>query len=67
MDWEKEMRMVRLYIYVFNSMIIGGIIPNTPTKLQVSLDHTTKNQIDKDCIGKRFRKSLEQVRTKQLM
>ncbi|VDP30527.1 unnamed protein product [Schistosoma margrebowiei] len=52
----------------FNKLVIGGTI--FPNKLihkatWISPDHTTENQIDHICINKKFRRTMEDVRTRR--
>ncbi|CAH8530029.1 unnamed protein product [Schistosoma rodhaini] len=52
----------------FNKLVIGGTI--FPRKrihktTWISPDHTTENQIDHICINKKFRRSMEDVRTRR--
>ncbi|VDP46133.1 unnamed protein product [Schistosoma margrebowiei] len=46
--------------FAFSKLVIGGIHKTTWT----SPDHTTQNQIDHICINKKFRRMMENVRTK---
>ncbi|VDP38802.1 unnamed protein product [Schistosoma margrebowiei] len=52
----------------FNKLVIGGTI--FPQKrihkaTWISPDHTTENQIDHICINKKFRRTMEDVRTRR--
>ncbi|VDP55756.1 unnamed protein product [Schistosoma curassoni] len=48
----------------FNKLVIGGtIFPHKAT--WISPDHTTENQIYHICINKKFRKTMEDVRTRR--
>ncbi|VDP58389.1 unnamed protein product, partial [Schistosoma curassoni] len=52
----------------FNKLVIGGTI--FPHKCihkatWISPDHTTENQIDHICINKKFRRTMEDVRTRR--
>ncbi|VDP57244.1 unnamed protein product [Schistosoma margrebowiei] len=52
----------------FNKLVIGGTI--FPLKrihkaTWISPDHTTENQVDHICINKKFRRTMEDVRTKR--
>ncbi|VDP71496.1 unnamed protein product [Schistosoma curassoni] len=52
----------------FNKLLIGGtIFPNKRTNKAtwISPDHTTENQIDHICINKKFRRTMEDVRTRR--
>ncbi|VDP31657.1 unnamed protein product, partial [Schistosoma margrebowiei] len=50
----------------FNKLVIGGTIfphKRTHKTTWTSQDHTTQNQIDHICINKKFRRTMEDVRT----
>ncbi|VDP37481.1 unnamed protein product [Schistosoma margrebowiei] len=52
----------------FNELVIGGtIFPHKRIHKAkwISQDHTTENQIDHICINKKFRRTMEDVRTKR--
>ncbi|VDP83520.1 unnamed protein product [Schistosoma mattheei] len=52
----------------FNKLVIGGTIfphKRIHNATWVSLDHITENQIDHICIDKKFRKTVEDVRTRR--
>ncbi|VDO95361.1 unnamed protein product [Schistosoma margrebowiei] len=52
----------------FNKLVIGGtIIPHKRIQKAtwISPDYTTENQIDHICINKKFRKAMEDVRTRR--
>ncbi|VDP64481.1 unnamed protein product [Schistosoma curassoni] len=52
----------------FNKLVIGGTIfphKRIHKTTWTSLDHTTQNQIDHICINKKFRRTIEDVRTKR--
>ncbi|VDP46880.1 unnamed protein product [Schistosoma margrebowiei] len=52
----------------FNKLVIGGtIFPHTRIHKAtwISTDHTTENQIDHICINKKFRWTMEDVRTRR--
>ncbi|VDO96746.1 unnamed protein product [Schistosoma margrebowiei] len=52
----------------FNKLVIGGTIfqHNRIHKATwISPDHTTENQIDHICINKKFRRTMEDVRTRR--
>ncbi|VDP35225.1 unnamed protein product [Schistosoma margrebowiei] len=55
-------------LYAFNKLVIGGtIFPHKRIHkiTWTSSDHTTQNQIDHICINKKFRRTMEDVRTKR--
>ncbi|VDP75509.1 unnamed protein product, partial [Schistosoma curassoni] len=55
-------------LFAFNKSVIGGTIFPHKRKHKatwISPDHTTKNQIDHICINKKFRRTMEDVRTKR--
>ncbi|VDO60997.1 unnamed protein product [Schistosoma curassoni] len=52
----------------FNKLIIGGTIfphKRIHKATWISLEHTTENQIDDICINKKFRRTMEDVRTRR--
>ena len=52
----------------FNKLVIGGTIfphKRIHKATWISPDHTTENQIDHICINKKFRRSMEDVRTRR--
>ncbi|VDO92780.1 unnamed protein product [Schistosoma margrebowiei] len=52
----------------FNKLVIGGTIllhKRIHKDTWISPDHTTKNQIDHICINKKFRRAMEDVRTRR--
>ncbi|CAH8556054.1 unnamed protein product [Schistosoma curassoni] len=52
----------------FNKLVIGGTIfphKRIHKATWISLDHTTENQIDHICINKKFRRTMEDVRTRR--
>ncbi|VDP30437.1 unnamed protein product [Schistosoma curassoni] len=52
----------------FNKLIIGGTIfphKRIHKATWISPDHTTENQIDHVCINKKFRRTMEDVRTRR--
>ncbi|VDP54683.1 unnamed protein product [Schistosoma curassoni] len=52
----------------FNKLVIGGtILPHKRIHKAtwISLDHTTENQIDHICVNKKFRRTMEDVRTRR--
>ncbi|CAH8471399.1 unnamed protein product [Schistosoma rodhaini] len=52
----------------FNKLVIGGTIfphKNIHKATWISPDHTTQNQIDHVCINKKFRRTMEDVRTRR--
>ncbi|VDO77983.1 unnamed protein product [Schistosoma margrebowiei] len=52
---------------VFNKLVIGGTIfphKRIHKTIWTSPDHTTQNQIDHICINKKFRRTMEDVRTR---
>ncbi|VDP50913.1 unnamed protein product [Schistosoma mattheei] len=55
-------------LYAFNKLIIGGTIfphKRIHKATWISPNHTTENQIDHICINKKFRRTMEDVRTKR--
>ncbi|VDO54425.1 unnamed protein product [Schistosoma margrebowiei] len=55
-------------LYAFNKLVIGGtIFPHKRIHkiTWTSPDHTTQNHIDNICINKKFRRTMEDVRTKR--
>ncbi|VDP53709.1 unnamed protein product [Schistosoma margrebowiei] len=55
-------------LYAFNKLVIGGTIflhKRIHKATWISSDHTTANQIDHICINKKFRRTMEDVRTKR--
>ncbi|VDP07114.1 unnamed protein product [Schistosoma margrebowiei] len=53
---------------VFNKLVIGGTIfphKRIHRSTWISPDHTTENQIDHICINKKFRRAVEDVRTRR--
>ncbi|VDP56290.1 unnamed protein product [Schistosoma margrebowiei] len=52
----------------FNKLVIGGtIFPHERIHKAtcISPDHTTENQIDRICINKKLRRTMEEVRTRR--
>ncbi|CAH8538274.1 unnamed protein product, partial [Schistosoma intercalatum] len=52
----------------FNKLVIGGTIfphKRIHKATWISPDHTTENQIDHICINKKFRRTMEDVRTRR--
>ncbi|VDP08377.1 unnamed protein product [Schistosoma margrebowiei] len=55
-------------LYAFNKLVIGGTIfphKRIHKATWISPDHTTENQIDHICINKKFRRTMEDVRTRR--
>ncbi|VDP23750.1 unnamed protein product [Schistosoma margrebowiei] len=55
-------------LFVFNKLVIGGTIfphKRIHKTTWISPDHTTENQIDHICINKKFRRTMEDVRTRR--
>ncbi|VDP49668.1 unnamed protein product [Schistosoma curassoni] len=53
-------------LYAFNKLVIGGIIfphERIHKATWISPDHITENQIDHICINKKFRRTMEDMRT----
>ncbi|VDO74631.1 unnamed protein product [Schistosoma curassoni] len=56
------------YVYAFNKLVIGDtVFPHKRIQKTTwtSPDHTTQNQFDHICINKKFRRTMEVVRTKR--
>ncbi|VDO49934.1 unnamed protein product [Schistosoma margrebowiei] len=68
-DWEKATKMVIFAnLCAFNKLVIDGTVfphKRIHKAIWTSPDHTTQNQIDHICINKKFRKTMEDVRTKR--